>query len=280
MNQLRQLELSQLCDPEVGLDDIAYVTMTSGSTGKPKGVVNTHLGAVCNFLPRFEILPYKTEEIEGLNVFFAWECLRPLLRGVTACIIPDELIFDPKKLVNFIEAQGITRLMTTTQLVEAILEHPGLDVETKLMKVHLWLLEGEPVPSRVVDKWLSRVRGGGVLVNVYSTWESLDISYAQLTEPITYSRFAPVGEIMDNVAVYLLDDEFRPVPRGSVGEIFVASPVSLSCDYYQLISRPQCLFVFFFSLLFFTRVAAYSLWSTRGWQLNILVTRSRPQTNF
>eukprot|EP01047_Picozoa_sp_COSAG01_P024693 COSAG01_NODE_1534_length_9989_cov_4.712235_2_plen_2036_part_00 len=217
--------------PCVELDDVAYVTMTSGSTGKPKGVVNTHIGAVCNFLPRFEILPYEEGEVEALNVFFVWECLRPILSGVTACIIPDELIFDPKKLVNFVEAQGVTRLMTTTQLVEAILEHPGLDVSTKLKRIKYWLLEGEPVPARVVQKWLTMSRGGGgTLVNVYSTWESLDISYAHLDQPITTSTFAPVGQVIPNVCVYLLDDKLRVVPRGSIGEIFVASP-GLAIEY-------------------------------------------------
>ena len=52
------------------------MTMTSGSTGKPKGIKNTHMGAVCNFLPRFEVSPYSEGEREALNVFFVWECLR------------------------------------------------------------------------------------------------------------------------------------------------------------------------------------------------------------
>ena len=53
--------------------------------------MNTHVGAVCNFLPRYEIYPYEEGEREGFNVFFVWECLRGLISGTPAYIIPDEV---------------------------------------------------------------------------------------------------------------------------------------------------------------------------------------------
>ena len=86
----------QWTPPEVGPDSVAYLTMTSGSTGKPKAVVNSHRGAVVCFWGRYAIFPYREDAREGLNVFFAWECLRAILQGKTAVIIPDELILDPK----------------------------------------------------------------------------------------------------------------------------------------------------------------------------------------
>ena len=86
---------------ESSLDDLAYITMTSGSTGKPKAIRNAHRAATIDFVCRCDMYPYETGttgdtanppgnqvEREGVNMFFAWECLRPLLRGATAVVIP------------------------------------------------------------------------------------------------------------------------------------------------------------------------------------------------
>jgi len=126
--------------------------------------------------------------------------------------------------------------MTTTQLVEAILEYPGLDVASKLQSIRCWLLEGEPVPARVVNKWLTEVGEDHGLHNVYSTWESLDLSYSLLDQVITSSKFAPVGRPMKNVVIYLMTGEGDEpnsreiVPTGCPGEIYVESP-GLALEY-------------------------------------------------
>jgi acyl-CoA synthetase (AMP-forming)/AMP-acid ligase II len=82
--------------------DPAYHTMTSGTTGKPKAVINSHYGSVICFVGRNDLYPYLPEEREGLNMFFAWECVRAVMFGSTSVIIPDSLIFDPPKLMRYV----------------------------------------------------------------------------------------------------------------------------------------------------------------------------------
>ncbi|AKJ29046.1 thioesterase [Caldimonas brevitalea] len=65
-------------------DDVAFVSLTSGSTGKPKAVLTTHRGTSFCFLARQSLYPYQEGEREGVNVFFAWECFRPLMFGLPA----------------------------------------------------------------------------------------------------------------------------------------------------------------------------------------------------
>lgn len=116
------------------------------------------------------------------QVFFAWECLRPLLRGLPAYIIPDDVILDPTALTNFVSDNKITRLMTTPNLLTGILQHPGIDFKKKLGHLCCWYLEGEAVPAALVKSWaavLPEIR----LVNAYSTWESLDMCYCDLNPP-------------------------------------------------------------------------------------------------
>jgi hypothetical protein len=42
-------------------------------------------------------------------VFFAWESLRAMCVGVPCVIIPDAIIFDPPKLLEFLQRERVTR---------------------------------------------------------------------------------------------------------------------------------------------------------------------------
>ena len=79
------------------LDSLAYIVYSSGTTGKPKGIACPHRGSVFSYKWRFEHFKYNEdiEEVEGCNVFFNWEMLRPLLRGKLLVVIPDDVIYDP-----------------------------------------------------------------------------------------------------------------------------------------------------------------------------------------
>ncbi|WP_320069449.1 polyketide synthase [Micromonospora sp. RTGN7] len=209
-------------------DDIALISMTSGTSGTPKAVLNTHLGCLYCFDARDARYPYTARSRDGLNVFFAWECLRPLLNGRPAVVIPDEHIVDPVRLLDTLHEQQITRIVVTPSLFEGLLDHPvtGPAVARRLAHLEIVFLMGEVVPTRVVDKAAALLPPGVRLVNAYSTWESLDVSYADLSASRAgpASPCAPVGRLLDGSAAVLLDETGRPVPRGGVGELLVAGP--------------------------------------------------------
>ena len=169
-------------DVSVAAEDIAFISMTSGSTGKPKAVLTSHAGCYFCFHARFDLYPYAQDEREGVNVFFAWECLRPLLRGHPSVIIADSVIFDPPRLAKLIEEKRITRLVTTPSLLESVLDHPGLaaGLPARLRHMTAWLLMGEVTLARVVEKAARAFPPHVKLVNIYSTWECLDVAYADL----------------------------------------------------------------------------------------------------
>ena len=102
---------------------LAYVVMSSGTTGVPKGICCPHRGAVYSYHWRHVNYPFIVRHMSsraflsvlklGLvffccemeqeqdriacNVFFVWECLRPLLKGYPTYIIPDNAIYDPSR---------------------------------------------------------------------------------------------------------------------------------------------------------------------------------------
>ncbi|MGI8666145.1 MAG: beta-ketoacyl synthase N-terminal-like domain-containing protein [Jatrophihabitans sp.] len=210
---------------------IALVSMTSGTSGKPKAVLNTELGCLYCFEARYQRYPYQDSSCEGLNVFFGWECLRPLLQGKPAVVIADEHIVDPVRLVETLAEFGITRIVVPPSLLESVLDHPvvGQTLTDRLGQLEIVFLMGEVVPTRVVAKAAALLPAHVRLVNAYSTWESLDVSYADLLPgpaagASTAPTFAPVGQILAGSAAILLNDSGRPVPYGAVGELHVAGP--------------------------------------------------------
>ncbi|QTT77108.1 type I polyketide synthase [Streptomyces mobaraensis NBRC 13819 = DSM 40847] len=218
--------------PDVAPSDTALISMTSGTSGTPKAVLNSHLGCLYCFDARQELYPYEETSRDGLNVFFAWECLRPLLHGRPAVIVPDDHIVDPVRLVDTLRRQRITRIVVPPSLFESVLDHPttGPRLAAELAHMEIVFLMGEVVPARVVEKAVALLPPHVRLVNAYSTWESLDVSYADLLPrppaagTARTPAFAPVGRLLDGTAAVLLDDRGEPVPRGGVGELLVAGP--------------------------------------------------------
>lgn len=204
-----------------GPDNVAYCVMTSGTTGRPKGILCPHRGAVNSYWWRYRHLPYGNGEIEACNVFFVWEVLRPLLQGRPACVVPDDVIFDPRRLVAFLADNSITRVLLTPSLLEQVLTASGGDLQRRLPCLKTVLLNGEVVSSALVETFratLPRVN----LVNDYSISECHDVSHIDLSEVSGFSgRHAPVGRPMDNVNVYVLDGNLLPVPVGERGEVYV-----------------------------------------------------------
>jgi len=212
-------------------EDLGYMSMTSGTTGKPKCIMVSQRAATYCWETRYQLYPYLPGEREGYNVFFVWECLRSICMGHTAVIIPDSIIFDPPSLGKFISANKIHRILTTPSLLENIFEHPGMDLGC-FDKMHMWLLMGEVVPSRLISnskKKLHKLR----LVNAYSSWESLDTSYDELDNASIDTRLqksAAVGHANPGIEIAITDPNGELTPYGVSGEIYLGGN-SLAMGY-------------------------------------------------
>ncbi|MBD0356040.1 MAG: amino acid adenylation domain-containing protein, partial [Rubrobacter sp.] len=220
--------------PRPGPENLMFVSYSSGTTGKPKGIANPHRAAVRSYLWRFGLSDYRPGDRVGCGVFFIWEAFRPLLRGATTFVVPDEVIYDPAALVRYLEERRITETLMTPSLLEAVLDEGGPNIGERLNGLRTLWLNGEVVTktlARRALKLLPNVR----LLNLYSVSETHEIAAGDLQELVESAEatHCPVGRPKDPDRLYLLDGDSNPVPAGTPGELYVGGEL-LARGYVKL----------------------------------------------
>lgn len=205
-------------------DQLAYVLYTSGSSGQPKGVMVSHRN-VSNYLlwakdaygvDKGNGAPVHTPISFDLTVTSLWV---PLISGSGVHLV----------------AEG----MGTEQLAAALRSGPDFEL-VKLTPSHLRMLDRQLAPDEFATATRLLVVGGEALnekdlrawkehaphcriVNEYGPTEAtvgcivFESEVGQL-EPGP----VPIGWPIANVQSYVLDQQLQPVPRGTVGELFLS----------------------------------------------------------
>jgi thioester reductase-like protein len=210
---------------EQNLDHLAFIAYSSGTTGEPKGIQDPHRGAVHSYMRRYEISDYRVGDRVACNIFFVWEVLRPLLKGATIYVIPDDTIYDPKLLIQFLADHEITETLMTPSLLETVLNAlPGDRLRTALNRLRVLWLNGEVVTQALRERALAVLPATTRLLNTYSISECHDVSSLDLRHMAAVSsEFCPVGFANQDVDARLFNDQLEPV-ADQPGELLIGGP--------------------------------------------------------
>ena len=206
--------------PEVRLSEnnLAYVIYTSGSTGCPKGVQITHQSLVnlAEWHQRaFAISPSdRASQLASVGFDAAvWE-IWPNLAAGSSVHFPDEAArVAAEELRDWLVAERITVSFVPTPLAEGLLELEWPS-ETALRL----LLTGGDVLHQYPPADLPFQ-----LINNYGPTECTVVT----TSGVVAARgrpeaLPPIGKPIDNLQVYILDEQLQPVPPGVTGELHIA----------------------------------------------------------
>lgn len=202
---------------DLGADHLAYVIYTSGSTGRPKGVEITHaslLNLVFWHRRAFQVTP-ADRATQFASVGFdavVWE-LWPYLTAGARIYLPDETIRnDPEAFQQWLLSQEITVTFVPTPMAERMmaLQWPA-KAPLRLMLTGADTLHSYPSPELPFR-----------LVNNYGPTECTVVATSAVVPPDERPDvLPPVGRPIDNVQIYILDEEMREVPIGAPGELYI-----------------------------------------------------------
>ena len=205
-------------------DDLSYLIYTSGSTGKPKGVMLTQKN-LSNFyhamLQNIEYLKnginYSIISITTLSFdIFAFETLISLTRGLKVYITNYYEQKITSKLERLIKENKIDIIQTTPSVMQFHIDN--LTDTKNFSKLKYVMLAGEPLPKKLVDQ-IKRIAPSCTIYNGYGPSETTIFS---TTMNVTNLDKISIGKPIANTYIYILDKNKNPVPKGTIGEIYIA----------------------------------------------------------
>ncbi|MEE4185872.1 MAG: AMP-binding protein [Gammaproteobacteria bacterium] len=211
--------------PVVGAD--CCLLFTSGSTGTPKGVSLAQPLALSRCLWLWSELGCDADTViaqrTSLNFIDAlWEIFGPLLNGGSVALAEPAVRRDAQALAAWISRAGAQHLVTVPALLSELLDHWSADARPAALRSVI--CSGEALSRELVEKW-RRVLPGCQLINTYGTSETWDIT-AQRVDDLAAAEGVPVGRPVANTRVEILDAGLRPLPLGTVGQVYAACLVA------------------------------------------------------
>ncbi|MFE9827046.1 amino acid adenylation domain-containing protein, partial [Streptomyces sp. NPDC005791] len=209
---------------------IAYSVFTSGSTGRPKGVLVPHRGLANHLRAVVDLYDLDHNDIMAFNApltfdVSVWQALTMLLAGGAIHIMDDDTNRDPLATVERVAAHGVTVLQIVPAVLRAILDTWDLDDSTvdRFAGLRWMLVHGEELPPDLIARWYARFPDIP-MANVYGPAEcSDDVSISMIDRDKQANTVrAPIGDVLVNTRVYVLDEKLRLLPPGVIGELYVA----------------------------------------------------------
>jgi acyl-CoA synthetase (AMP-forming)/AMP-acid ligase II len=195
------------------------ILLTSGTTGSPKGA--KHSGGGPETLKAIlDRTPWRAEEVTVIvaPMFHAWGFGQLVFAALMACTIVTRRKFEPEATLALVDEHRATGLCVVPVMFDRIVDLPD-DVLSKYSgrSLRFAAASGSRMRPDVVVKFMDRF--GDVIYNNYNATEAGMIATATPAD----LRAAPdtAGTPVGGTDIRILDADFRELPTGEVGTIYV-----------------------------------------------------------
>ena len=213
-------------------EDLAVLLYTSGTTGKPKGAMLTHLNIVHSVMhfAHAMVLGPDDRSVVAVPLSHVTGLVAELYTMLFAqgCIV----LMSHFKAAEFVRVASAER-MTHTIMVPAMYNLCLLLPDLQTHDLHCWRIGafgGAPMPSASIEALAVRLPDL-TLMNAYGSTETC--SPATIMPPGQTARHPDsVGLVVPCGEITIVDEAGNEVPRGDVGEIWIAGPM-VSPGYWR-----------------------------------------------
>ncbi|MFC0313716.1 amino acid adenylation domain-containing protein [Gordonia phosphorivorans] len=208
------------------LDSLAYLVYTSGSTGRPKAVGVPNRG-LANFVDQFREVSGAHAQSPDTRVLHVaspsfdasvLEMMWALGLGHTLVIAP-ATDYAGDALGRILDRDLVTDTLITPTVLTTVDPARGASIRNLVTG-------GETVSAELITRWAEAP--GRRMYNFYGPSEATVWSLTGRSAP---GRPVTIGHPVRGFAAYILDARLHPVPRGVVGELYLASDASLARGY-------------------------------------------------
>jgi long-chain acyl-CoA synthetase len=209
-----------LTDPGLIDVDLASIIYTSGSTGDPKGVMLSHRNMVsaCNSIS--EYLGLREDDIIMCALPLSFDYgLYQILMGfkLGATIFLEPSFSFPVKILEVMQKEKVTVFPGVPTMFAMLM---GLDILTRfdLSSLRMFTNTAAALSAKQIED-LRKTFPAARLFSMYGLTECKRVTY--LPPDQLDKRPTSVGRGMPNEEVYLIDEDGRRLPSGSLGQLVV-----------------------------------------------------------
>lgn len=204
--------------PEVGADELAYVSFTSGTTGRPKGVAVPHRGVLRLFenpnwvrvTPEDVLLQVAPIAFDASTV----EIWGALLSGALL-VVHAARPLDLAELAVSVAEHKVSVLLLATGLFQRMVAE---QLEAFAGVRHV--LTGGEAASPDAVRTLHGKYPHLLFTNGYGPTENTSFTTCWTSATAPEGSTVPIGVAVTGTGVLVLDDQLRPLPDGEWGELY------------------------------------------------------------
>jgi fatty-acyl-CoA synthase len=216
-------DLAQLAKVESTLqfDDPVNIQFTSGTTGAPKGATLTHHNILNNgfFIGEAMRLSERDRLCIPVPLYHCFGMVLGNLACVThgaAMVYPGES-FEPKAVLETVQAERCTGLHGVPTMFIAILDHPEFG-QFDLSSLRTGIMAGSPCPAEVMNRVIDKMHMNEITI-AYGMTETSPVSFQSSVDDPVALRVSTIGRVHPHLEVKIVDGAGRIVPRGQKGEL-------------------------------------------------------------
>ncbi|HSE18628.1 MAG TPA: amino acid adenylation domain-containing protein, partial [Pyrinomonadaceae bacterium] len=215
----------------VGPENLAYVIYTSGSSGAPKGTLITHANVTRLLAATDAVFQFDEGDVWTLFHSYAfdfsvWEIFGPLLTGGRLVVVPYLVSRSPAEFYELLRREQVTVLNQTPSAfrqLQVVDEQQEPQEGPEPLALRLVIFGGEALELESLGGWFARHAERPQLVNMYGITETtVHVTLREVTKAdVEQQAGSVIGRAINDLQLYVLDGQMKPVPAGVAGELYV-----------------------------------------------------------